>query len=111
MQVPGFRRILKMMRKTTFCLLFFVAGIPPAQASSPDAWAELDKASAAACIAASGFKEARVEPSVHFSDDIGFDVRVVSGVYPQAHMKGATGKMLCLYGRATKRVEVQELVP
>jgi hypothetical protein len=102
-----------MMRKTIFCLLFIIIipVLPPAQASSPDAWAELDKASAAACIAASGFKDARVEPSVHFSDDIGFDVRMVSGVYPQAHMKGAHGKMLCLYGRVTKRVEVQELTP
>jgi hypothetical protein len=100
-----------MMRLSGFCFLLCMIGSPIAHASSSDAWAELDKVSAAACVAASGFKDATVAPSVHFSDDIGFDVRVVSGIYPQAHMKGASGKMLCLYGRATKRVEVQELAP
>jgi hypothetical protein len=100
-----------MMKKTAFFLYFIMSGLPSAQAASTDAWAELDKASAAACIAASGFREAKVQPSVHFSDDVGFDARVVSGIYPQAHMNGASGKMLCLYGRTTKRVEVQELLP
>jgi hypothetical protein len=99
------------MRRIACCLLLCLIDVPTAYASSSDAWAELDTASAAACIAASGFKDAVVEPSVHFSDDIGFDVRVVSGVYPQPHMKGASGKMLCLFGRKTKRVEVQELAP
>jgi hypothetical protein len=97
------------MRRIACCLLLGLISAPAAHASSSDAWAELDEASAVACVAASGFKDATVAPSVHFSDDIGFDVRVVSGVYPQPHMKGASGKMLCLYGRATKRVEVQEL--
>ena len=100
-----------MMRLTGFCFLLCLISVPTAYASSPGAWAELDKASAAACIAVSGFRDTVVEPSVHFSDDIGFDVRVVSGIYPQPHMKGASGKMLCLYGRKTKRVEVQELAP
>ena len=100
-----------MTRLGTFCFLLGLTSTPTAYASSSDAWAELDRASAAACVAASGFKDASAEPSVHFSDDIGFDVRVVSGIYPQAHMKGASGKMLCVYGRATKRVEVQELAP
>jgi hypothetical protein len=80
-----------------------------AWASSTDAWEALDKASAKACIAASGFREASVLPSVHFSDVTAYDARVVSGVYPQAHMKGASGKMLCLYNRKTRQVEVQEI--
>ena len=91
--------------------IILVSGIAPlAQASSPDAWAKLDADSAKACITASGFTKAKVSASTHFSDAAGYDVRVVSGVYPQKHMKGASGKMLCLYGRKSKLVEVQELV-
>ena len=81
-----------------------------AQASSPDAWAKLDADSAKACITASGFTKAKISTSTHFSDAVGYDIRVVSGIYPQKHMKGASGKMLCLYGRKSKLVEVQELV-
>jgi len=92
-------------------LILLVSGIASlAQASSPDAWAKLDADSAKACIAASGLTKAKVSASTHFSDAAGYDVRVVSGIYPQKHMKGAAGKMLCLYGRKSKRVEVQELV-
>ena len=80
-----------------------------ANASSSDAWAKLDADSAKACITASGFTKAKVSASTHFSDVAGYDVRVVSGIYPQKHMKGAAGKMLCLYGRKSKLVEVQEL--
>ena len=92
-------------------LILLVSGIASlAQASSPDAWAKLDADSAKACIAASGLTKAKVSASTHFSDAAGYDVRVVSGIYPQKHMKGAAGKMLCLYGRKSKRVEVQEIV-
>ena len=92
-------------------LILLVSGIAHvALASSPDAWAKLDADSAKACITASGFTKAKVSASTHFSDAAGYDVRVVSGIYPQKHMKGASGKMLCLYGRKSKLVEVQELV-
>jgi hypothetical protein len=84
--------------------------VTAAQASSDDAWAKLDAQTAKACIAASGFKNAKVSASSHFSDAAGYDVRMVSGTYPQKHMKGAAGQMLCLYGRKSKLVEVQELV-
>ena len=92
-------------------LILLVSGFASlAQASSPDAWAKLDADSAKACITASGLTKAKVSASTHFSDAAGYDIRVVSGVYPQKHMKGATGKMLCLYGRKSKLVEVQELL-
>lgn len=91
--------------------IILVSGMAPlAQASSPDAWAKLDADSAKACITASGFTKAKISASTHFSDAVGYDVRVVSGDYPQKHMKGASGKMLCLYGGKSKLVEVQELV-
>lgn len=85
--------------------------LPVAQASTPEEWQKLDDASAKACIAASGFRDAKAEPSLHFSDELAVDARVVSGVYPQDFMNGATGKMLCLYSRKTERAEVQEIKP
>lgn len=77
-------------------------------ASSTPAWMAVDKASEAACRKASGFPDAVAGPPVHFSDRFLVDARLVKGTYPQAHMKGAKGTMLCLYNRRTRRVEVQE---
>lgn len=99
--------------KSVACLAtaFILIGVDlVAHASSPDAWAQLDADSAKACISVSGFTKAKVSANTHFSDASGYDVRVVSGIYPQKHMMGAAGKMLCLYGRKSKLVEVQELV-
>lgn len=86
-----------------------VGTLVAAHASTPEEWRKLDEASAKACIAASGFRDAKAEPSLHFSDEMAVDARVVSGAYPQDFMNGATGKMLCLYSRKTERAEVQEI--
>ncbi len=95
---------------STVAIVFVTTVSLQASASSPDAWAKLDADSAKACITASGLTKAKVSASTHFSDTSGYDIRVVSGIYPQKHMKGASGKMLCLYGRKSKLVEVQELI-
>lgn len=78
-------------------------------ASSDEAWKALDKASAKSCIAAAGFLNGKISPATRFSDGVGYDTLIVSGTFPQKHMKGAKGQMLCLYNRKTKQVEVQEL--
>lgn len=78
-------------------------------ASAPDKWAKVDGASQSACLKAAGLNEARVGPPIRFSDQIMFDVRVVEGIWPQPHMKGAKARMLCLFNRKNKRVEVKEL--
>lgn len=80
----------------------------PSQASTPAAYAALDRQSSAACIKASGLRDARVGEAVRFSDSFLMDARTVSGVWPQAHMKGAKANMLCLYNRRTRRAETQE---
>lgn len=36
-------------------------------------------------------------------------VRVVEGIWPQPHMKGAKARMLSLFNSKNKRLEVQEL--
>jgi hypothetical protein len=89
-------------------LLFFGGG-SVAVASSPAAWRETDRQSEKACIAQSGLRRARVGPATRFSDRILVDARIVSGTYPQRHIKGVKAKMLCLYNRKLKRAEVEEL--
>ena len=79
-------------------------------AATPASYVALDRQTSAACIAASGFKDATVGAPLRFSDRFLMDARTVTGTYPQAHMKGATGTMLCLYNRRTKRAETQEMV-
>ncbi len=69
----------------------------------------VDKASQAACLKAANLTDATTGPPVRYSDRTGIDARVVVGKWPQPHMKGAAARMLCLYNRKTKRVEVQEL--
>jgi len=98
---------MKLSISTALILAAFITS--PALASSDTAWAALDTASAKACIAATGFKNAKAGAPTRFSDTVGYDARIVTGTYPQAHMKNAPGKMLCLYARKSKTAEVQEL--
>lgn len=89
---------MRILTATAIILSGLAASSAPA--SSPAAWAALDKASAAACIKAAGFRGAKVGPAIRYSDRLLIDARVVTG-----------GKrtMLCLYHRTNKRVEVQEM--
>jgi len=86
-----------------------LAATVPARASSAAADAAVERASAAACVRASGLRDATVGPATRFSDRFGMDVRTVSGTWPQAHMKGAKASMLCLYDRRARRAETQEV--
>ncbi len=81
----------------------------PAQAATPVSFAALDRASATACLKAAGLRDAGAGPATRFSDRNGMDARVVTGTWPQPHMKGAAATMLCLYDRRVRRAEVQEL--
>lgn len=80
-----------------------------AHAATPASYASLDRASSAACLKASALRNGRVGPMTRFSDRAGMDARVVTGIWPQPHMKGAPATILCLYNRRAKRAEVQEL--
>lgn len=77
-------------------------------ASTPQAWTALDIKSAAECSQASGLLDPKVGAPVRFSDQIGFDVRVVTGVAPQSHMGGASVTILCAFHRRTGMAEVVE---
>lgn len=66
-----------------------------ASASSPDAWQALYDTTATACLKQSGLKKAKViEGPVLFSTTILYKIK---GIWPQAHMKGKTGKVYCLH--------------
>ncbi len=62
----------------------------------------------AACLKASGLKNARVEGEIiHYGDDVGYSALFIGGRYPQPFMKNQPGRELCLYQRATQKAAVQ----
>lgn len=92
-----------------FATLIPLMGMGVAHASGPQAWAEHDQAVAAACLKASGFnKPAVVGTPVAFDDTVGQTALLVAGTYPQKHMAGKKGQMLCLYDRRAKTAQTQE---
>lgn len=95
--------------KAAVCALAPLLMAPPALAATPESWAKVDRASQAACVKAANLTDATVGPPTRYSDGFLIEARVVEGTWPQPHMKGAKARMLCLYNRKTKRVEVQEL--
>lgn len=97
------------MRSLTFIAAAVAITAAPTLAATPDSYAQPDKASEAACLKAANLGSAIIGPPIRYSDRSGIDARVVTGTWPQPQMKGAKAKMLCLYNRKTKRVEVQEL--
>lgn len=77
-------------------------------ASSDDAWAKLDLKVAETCAAASGLKHAHVSQIIAFDDSLGKVATLVSGVFPQKALKGAHGKMLCIFDKASGKTWIDE---
>ena len=100
-----------MTRTLILSILAAATCAAPVYASTPGSYAALDRQTATACMRASGLRNASVGPVVRFSDRFAVDARTVTGTYPQPHMKGAKGTMLCLYDGRTRRAEVQEIAP
>jgi heat shock protein HslJ len=96
-------------RLATTLLAALAISAATANGATPEAYAKLDKATEAACIKAANLSGATVGPPMRFSDPTGVDARIVTGAWPQPHMKGASARLLCLYNRKNKRTEVQEL--
>lgn len=83
-----------------------------AHASTPEAWAKHDREVAERCIAASGFKDAKaVGKPVAFDDTVAQTALLIRGTYPQKHMAGKQGDVLCLYNRKVRKASVQEWTP
>jgi hypothetical protein len=80
-----------------------------AQASSPEAWSAHDKEVAAACVKASGLKNAKpAGQPMAYDDSVGITALLVAGRYPQAHMKNRPGRVLCLFDRKKHEAVVTE---
>ncbi len=80
----------------------------PASGSTPEAWKQMQRQAERACIKASALARPRVSNMIVFDDATGVAALLVTGTYPQAHMKGAAGTNLCLYNRRTKKAAVEE---
>ncbi|HEX8469304.1 MAG TPA: hypothetical protein VF620_16030 [Allosphingosinicella sp.] len=90
----------------TMAALALAAG--SASASTPAAWAELQRRVERGCIQASGLVQPRVSNMIVFDDRSGAVALLVTGRLPQRQAKGASTAKLCLYDRGTKRVAMEE---
>ena len=77
------------------------------QASSEKSWSKHNREVMQSCLKASGFKNAEAAGDIKiFGDDVGYDALMVRGIYPQAHMKKASGKALCLFNKRTRKAYI-----
>ena len=80
---------------------------PMAMASSPAAWSAHDREVAESCSKASGLKNAvATGKPIVFDDRVGVTALLVSGRYPQPHMKNQLGRVLCLFDRKSREATV-----
>lgn len=79
----------------------------PAAASTPGAWQALFATAGQRCLAASGLLEAKASAQpADFNDEV---LMLVTGMWPQPHMKQAGAQMLCRYNKANGQVQLIEL--
>ena len=106
---------MSQIRTAALCALLVLStgsGVRLAQASSPTAWSAHDREVASACTQASGLKQAAVtgQPMV-FDDSLGMTALVVTGRYPQPHMKNQPARVLCLFDRKTRQAHTTPADP
>ena len=97
------------MKANLWLLATLAALSAHANAASPDAWRDLDKAMTAGCLKASQLKNTKVVGSAaQFDDRVGYNALILQGRYPQKHMKNQAGTELCLYNRKDRQAFVTE---
>jgi len=102
------------LRKSVLALV--AAGVTmtgaTAGASTTKEWQAAAAQAQAACSKASGLRDVKAvgDPAI-FDDTSPLTAVLIKGVYPQAHMKGQAGTMLCLYDRKTRRARAVEWAP
>jgi hypothetical protein len=101
-----------MLHPSILSLVTFPAmllAVSPSHASTPGAWQTLFAAAGQRCLVASGLLEAKASAQpADFNDEV---VILVTGMWPQPHMKRAAAQMLCRYNKANGQVQVIELPP
>ena len=80
-----------------------------ALASTPQAWNDFDAEVLKACVAASSLTNPHAAGQrVDFDDATGYSALLLSGHYPQPHMKNQPGRELCLFDRRTRTAVVSD---
>ena len=83
-----------------------------AGASPPKEWKAAQAQAQLACVKASELRDAKpIGDSAVFDDSAPLTAMVIGGTYPQAHMKGQKGTVLCLYDRKSQRARTVEWAP
>jgi len=86
------------------CLTALIVAAP-ASASTPAAWAQMDRQVDRACRTAAGLQRARVQPDkVSFADRVPIELRIIEG-YTRG---GVVEVKLCAYNRRTGRVAITD---
>lgn len=81
----------------------------PVAASTPEAWQALFVTAGQRCLAASGLLEAKASAQpADFNDEV---LLLITGMWPQPHMKQAAAKILCRFSKASGQVQLIELPP
>ncbi|MFN9622063.1 MAG: hypothetical protein ACK587_04395 [Cyanobacteriota bacterium] len=95
--------------------LLVLSAAPRVAASSPEAWRAYDREVRTACLKASGLLQPRVmgdrvdvpaAPPDPNGITLIISALLLEGRYPQAHMKGQTGRELCLFDQRTRKAFV-----
>jgi len=93
------------MRRPRLLLLALacLAALPPALASSANAWATHKVEVVSKCSQASGLKEPRlIGDLIEYDDRVGYSVALIAGLYPQPHMRQQPGRSLCLFNKRSR---------
>ncbi len=103
------RTLWRCVAPCSFALLTAVAGVRPAAAASPVAWADHRREVVNACLQVTELRNARPAGElIEFDDTVGQTALLVTGTYPQKHMKGRRGQVLCLFDKRTRYAQVAE---
>jgi hypothetical protein len=87
--------------------LVLALGAPTARTSTPEAWSAHAQEVVSACTAASGLNRAHAAGElIEFNDSVGYTAVLIAGHYPQAHMHGASGRVLCLFDKRTRQANI-----
>ncbi|MBX3506305.1 MAG: hypothetical protein KF895_12570 [Parvibaculum sp.] len=95
------------MKRIALAVGALALSVSGALASSPDAWAELEEAAKAACIAASGLDEPEIDtPVTNFERHV---FVVVHGKWPaSSEAAGRVTDWACLYDKELGSAEARE---
>lgn len=98
-----------MFAKGFTALALLSAPVCAVQASSPSAWKAYEQEMTQACVAASGLDGAKpVGAPIQYDDRVPVDALVLAGRYPQKHMRGRSGRELCVWDRKAHKAYVSE---